>query len=250
MVSERAVALLKTFNNPLFVIFKRTNSEDEIEIEGQKLAEERLGSSDIVICVVDSLRLLSDASSNHSTILELLSNSPEMSHPSLKKLFLGEDRGAHDLIVLLNKFDLLSSDKQRWLTAAIATHGHHSKVVCLSCKTREGVTQVVSMISNSLRSMFGDEDTHLALIPTRVRHQELLTTSLSHLRRFLGMFPKHKMLKFNHSSFYQHIENPHRVEVSAEELRLAAKDIGKITGKEVVVDDILDVIFRDFCIGK
>jgi tRNA modification GTPase len=35
----------------------------------------------------------------------------------------------------------------------------------------------------------------------------------------------------------------------AEELRLASQSLGRITGR-VDVEDILDVIFRDFCIGK
>ena len=35
----------------------------------------------------------------------------------------------------------------------------------------------------------------------------------------------------------------------AEELRYAAQAIGKISGR-IDVEDVLDVIFRDFCIGK
>ena len=35
----------------------------------------------------------------------------------------------------------------------------------------------------------------------------------------------------------------------AEELRAAATALGRLTGR-VDVEDILDVIFRDFCIGK
>jgi tRNA modification GTPase len=35
----------------------------------------------------------------------------------------------------------------------------------------------------------------------------------------------------------------------AEELRMAARGLGKLTGR-VDVEDVLDVIFRDFCIGK
>jgi tRNA modification GTPase len=35
----------------------------------------------------------------------------------------------------------------------------------------------------------------------------------------------------------------------AEELRGAAYDLGRLTGR-VDVEDVLDVIFRDFCIGK
>ena len=36
---------------------------------------------------------------------------------------------------------------------------------------------------------------------------------------------------------------------AAEELRMAIREVGRITGK-VGIEDILDVVFRDFCIGK
>lgn len=37
--------------------------------------------------------------------------------------------------------------------------------------------------------------------------------------------------------------------IACEELRIAIRYIGRLTGR-VRVDDILDVIFSDFCIGK
>jgi tRNA modification GTPase len=40
-----------------------------------------------------------------------------------------------------------------------------------------------------------------------------------------------------------------REDIVAEELRLAARALGRLIGR-VDVEDILDVIFRDFCIGK
>jgi tRNA modification GTPase len=40
-----------------------------------------------------------------------------------------------------------------------------------------------------------------------------------------------------------------REELVAENLRAAATTLGRLTGR-VDVEDILDVIFRDFCIGK
>ncbi|MGA7488615.1 MAG: tRNA uridine-5-carboxymethylaminomethyl(34) synthesis GTPase MnmE, partial [Xanthobacteraceae bacterium] len=40
-----------------------------------------------------------------------------------------------------------------------------------------------------------------------------------------------------------------REEIVAEHLRLAARSVGMLLGR-VDVEDILDVIFRDFCIGK
>jgi tRNA modification GTPase len=39
------------------------------------------------------------------------------------------------------------------------------------------------------------------------------------------------------------------LELACEELRRAALAIGKITGK-IQLDDILDVVFSQFCIGK
>jgi tRNA modification GTPase len=39
------------------------------------------------------------------------------------------------------------------------------------------------------------------------------------------------------------------LELKAEDLRLAARSLGRITGR-IDPEDLLDVIFRDFCIGK
>ena len=38
-------------------------------------------------------------------------------------------------------------------------------------------------------------------------------------------------------------------ELAAEELRAAASSLGRLLGR-VDVEDILDVIFREFCVGK
>jgi tRNA modification GTPase len=40
-----------------------------------------------------------------------------------------------------------------------------------------------------------------------------------------------------------------RPELLAEDLRLAMRAIGRITGR-VDVEELLDFVFRDFCIGK
>ena len=39
------------------------------------------------------------------------------------------------------------------------------------------------------------------------------------------------------------------MDAQAEELRLASLELGKVTGR-VDVEELLDIIFRDFCIGK
>ncbi len=66
---------------------------------------------------------------------------------------------------------------------------------------------------------------------TRERHRRALEDALAALRRALKP------------------EIAGREDLLAEELHVAARALGRLTGR-VDVEDILDVIFRDFCIGK
>jgi len=68
---------------------------------------------------------------------------------------------------------------------------------------------------------------------TRARHREALTDCIAALDRFL------------HGSERNNLH----AELAAEDVRLAARALGRITGR-IDVEDLLDVIFRDFCIGK
>ena len=67
-----------------------------------------------------------------------------------------------------------------------------------------------------------------APVLTRARHREALETALAALWRSLAA------------------QLP---ELRAEDLRLAWRSLGRITGR-LDVEDLLDVIFRDFCLGK
>ena len=66
------------------------------------------------------------------------------------------------------------------------------------------------------------------LAPTRSRHRAALIETLAALAR---------------------VQSAEALELAAEDLRLAAAALGRITGR-VDVEDLLDVVFRDFCIGK
>jgi tRNA modification GTPase len=63
---------------------------------------------------------------------------------------------------------------------------------------------------------------------TRLRHAESLKTAHFHLGRALGQT---------------------EVELAAEDVRLAARALGRVTGR-VDVEDVLDRVFSSFCIGK
>ncbi len=71
---------------------------------------------------------------------------------------------------------------------------------------------------------------------TRARHRHMLEETLAALRRALG----------DEAAGHEDLLAE---DLLAEELRVAARALGRLTGR-VDVEDILDVIFRDFCIGK
>ena len=128
-----------------------------------------------------------------------------------------------DTLVAINKADTLA------VAAPDLIDGH--PVWPLSVRTGQGLDRLLLRLSELVaeRCRVGGDGP----APTRARHREALTRTVDALERFL--------LRDN----AEHIG----AELEAEDLRLAARELGRITGR-VDVEDLLDVIFRDFCIGK
>jgi tRNA modification GTPase len=97
----------------------------------------------------------------------------------------------------------------------------------LSAMTGEGVGELIEALCRQAREFFGSKPS----LVTRQRHRDALQSTLAALDRGLAE------------------GETGREDIVAEELRLAARTLGKLTGR-VDVEDVLDVIFRDFCIGK
>ena len=91
-----------------------------------------------------------------------------------------------------------------------------------------GVDGLVAALSDYAKQYFSQTE---AVVVTRARHRRALEETVGALNRALSR------------------GNGAGEELVAEELRLAATTLGRLTGR-VDVEDILDVIFRDFCIGK
>ena len=125
-----------------------------------------------------------------------------------------------------NKVDLLASGKRDELKKK--NEFNLSNIVFnLSATTGFGVAEFLAQLGDYAKSYFGAESSLL----TRERHRKCLNVVQSALDRVLAEGPSG------------------REDIVAEELRLAAQSLGRLTG-QVDVEDILDVIFRDFCIGK
>jgi tRNA modification GTPase len=97
----------------------------------------------------------------------------------------------------------------------------------LSAIRGDGVKELISALVGFARDYFGSEEG--ALIG-RERHRELLRQTAELLRRSMSVVDKGD-------------------EFVAEDLRAAADRLGRLLGR-VDVEDILDKIFREFCIGK
>jgi tRNA modification GTPase len=97
----------------------------------------------------------------------------------------------------------------------------------ISARRGDGIAELIAAIVRFARDYFGAGET--ALI-TRERQRALLSETADSLRRSLEVVALGE-------------------ELAAEELRRAALSLGRLLGR-VDVEDILDVIFREFCIGK
>jgi len=121
------------------------------------------------------------------------------------------------VLFIANKCDTLTNER----CSELEKQG----CLLLSAKYNQGVRELLDKIAGEIAQSFTAESN---LLVTRQRYREALTECRRNLERF----------NFNKE-----------IELSAEDLRLAARALGKITGY-IEVDEILDKIFSSFCIGK
>ncbi len=123
-------------------------------------------------------------------------------------------------ILALNKADLL----QRGVASPPGT-------LPVSVKTGLGMADLIAEMSGRVRAMAAGRAEASAPL-TRARHRAALEDCRDALRRAIAK-----------------AEAGADEEMMAEDMRHAAQALGRITGR-VDVEDLLDRIFRDFCIGK
>lgn len=96
----------------------------------------------------------------------------------------------------------------------------------VSAKTGEGIAALIEGLTAEVAERFDGSGPVPAV--TRIRHRVALEDCRAALARGSALEPG---------------------ELLAEDLRLAVRALGRITGR-VDVEDLLDVVFKDFCIGK
>ena len=120
-------------------------------------------------------------------------------------------------LFVANKSDKLSPEQ--------CSNLKKSGCLVISAKYKDGVDELLQKIGDNIKERFTSNS---SLLITRRRYREALKDVVYNLQAF--GFDK-------------------EIELTAEDIRLAARALGKITGR-IEVDEILDKIFGDFCIGK
>ncbi|MFN9780240.1 MAG: tRNA uridine-5-carboxymethylaminomethyl(34) synthesis GTPase MnmE [Alphaproteobacteria bacterium] len=125
--------------------------------------------------------------------------------------------------IVLNKVDLLQVQAPQPNAGTVP-------VFHVSARTGHGIDTLVTWLTREVVARAGSGE---AAPLTRARHRHALEAVTRHLARFLD----------------NHAHHAAGIDILAEDLRMAARDLGRLTGR-IDVEDYLDVIFRDFCIGK
>ena len=126
--------------------------------------------------------------------------------------------GAAPVWVVRNKIDLLRAE------AAGLKDGADFKI---SANSGEGIQELIAGLIRFAQSYFGSDQGGLI---GRARQRKILEETAESLERSLAAVAEGE-------------------ELAAEDLRIAAHSLGRLLGR-VDVEDVLDVIFREFCIGK
>lgn len=129
--------------------------------------------------------------------------------------------------IVLSKTDLLPPDTAQELASRLADRWPGHTLLTISATTGAGIDGLVQALAGFAERFFTAEP---ALV-TRERHRVALQEAAQALEGALGLGPQGEE------------------ELVAEQIRLATRALERLTGR-IGVEDVLDVIFRDFCIGK
>jgi len=127
------------------------------------------------------------------------------------------------------------------------------KIWSLSAKTGEGMADFLPVLEEAVKKRFGLSE-HPAL--TRTRHREAVQKAHNALMRAL-QGAENERAESGEGDGKEAGQRANKdgtnaqlaPELIAEDIRLAMREIGRITG-EVDIESLLDIVFRDFCIGK
>lgn len=193
-------------------------TEDAVEAEGVRRAEKAAEEANLKLVLVSG-----------------------EAWPNLETAVIGHLDG--EFLLVVNKSDIYPQN------AVSLGQTRFGRALAVSAKTGEGLNELTHAISErASNALIQAADPFL----TRHRHRQALEEVAGALTRFeLGC----KIDKYDSHRDSSSQKEPKSgrtqpsYELLAEDLRLAIRALGRITGR-ADVEDVLDIIFADFCIGK
>ena len=208
------------------------DTRDPVEMEGVRRARERAAEADLVLWLVEAGQPASAAPPRQAgqTVWTLQSKADiglarnELPHQKKEHIFSNTSLTDVNLTITMS---IPSRSENMFINNECKFISRETNFA-ISAATADGIDQLSAALAKHAEEFFGSGEPALL---TRERHRVALQASLEALQRALA----------------EAIGT--REDLIAEELRVAARALGKLVGR-VDVEDILDVIFRDFCIGK
>lgn len=193
------------------------NSSDKVENLGIERTMGKISSAEIVIAVLDCLSPESDQKNNLRTIISKL------------------DFASQRLVVVLNKCDIADemclNKNVIIINNIVLSAGGKCDIVLLSAKTKDGLNDLLSVLSSFRKDLTIAEDSTFV---TNQRHYDALRQCSSHLLDSLRA-----------------LTAPLPPELVSEHLRLAINSLNTILGESLIdTETVLSEIFSRHCIGK
>ncbi|KAG7664688.1 MSS1 [[Candida] subhashii] len=188
------------------------NLADQIEQEGIKRAKAKSLNCEFVVVVIDPIA--------HSDLSELKDH---------LHLLLQANKS---MLIVLNKEDLYPGIKHRLIeeySEKLDVPTNLFRVV--SCSTGSGISELRNSLIHEFKVITQSETSDPIIVSSRI--QDLLENDVL----------------YGFQQFY-HWKDQDDVVLAAESLRQSVEGIGKITGQAIGIEEILGVVFSNFCIGK
>jgi tRNA modification GTPase len=233
-------------------------TDDPVELEGVRRARDRAAAADLVLWVVDASEGVGDGEGLGGVTefaaprppVWLVRNKIDLVDQGLTgndcsgstackneekeqvynplKITVNQGLTARNEAKKQSNVALKNVGKSRLTNRSELVFGNREHWFNISAASGDGFDGLLAALSAHAEHFLAGAESALV---TRERHRRALEDTLAALRRALAG------------------DLAGREDLLAEELRIAAAALGRLTGR-VDVEDILEVIFRDFCIGK
>ncbi len=210
---------------------------DEIENLGIERTFQKLDQAKIVLWVIDSTNITDNISDTSKLILDhckdkkliIVFNKIDLISTKSKPLALGEELGnvekENHLSLLRNPSTIMS--KVSVINPELPST---TQTICISAKNQEHIEELKTLIASSV--VFNAFTANEVII-TNVRHYEALDKALQTIHRI------QESLTNNISS-----------DLISQDLQECLLHLSEIIGGEITTSEVLENIFKNFCVGK